>query len=178
MCCGKSLQRQAHLVAIITFTFTVFLVILGQLILIKCSSSSLQGNQSVSNLDLKSSIDCNTALDDDHEISHTIVVSIITIFAVLFDIPSSMLLLIGTQLKLRYNLIPWLLFNALKMIIYVIVICIVAWCTYVSVFDSIPMRSYYGSKEERWFNNIIRQWNKDRPNQTIDLSKLHTSYQR
>ena len=150
MCWERSLQNRAQLIAIMTLAGSIFLVIIGQLSSILCSYLPWHVNKSGSELDLKH--DCNVVVSKGYEFSYNIMVSVLTIFVVLVDIPSSMLLLMGTNMKLKYNLIPWLVVDAFKMFSCIIMICLMVKYSYADTFDSNksrPVSSYYASKADK-----------------------------
>ena len=65
----------------------------------------------------------NAEFNESFECPYIVPIAITTTFLLLVDIPTSMLLLIGTNLRLKYYLIPWLIIMAFKMIIYTSVTC-------------------------------------------------------
>ena len=144
MCCNQPLQAQARLIGIATLATSIVLVIFAQSALVFCSSGE---NSSDSEVD--STPRCDVKLNKNYNMSHTVVLSSITIFLVVLDIPSSMILLLGTKVKLKYHLVPWLFTNAYKMIAIVFSFCLTVWCVYVKIKGEIKFHGgniYYGNQ--------------------------------
>ena len=134
MCCDKALEAKVRLIGMGTLIGSLAVIVFLQSMLVICASVTSQDkiNESELHKSNKTS-NCNIKLDHKHEYSHAGPISAITVFLVLLDIPSSAVLIIGTSLKLKYNLVPWLFVNGLKMIIIVIVFCLIVWSTYVNI---------------------------------------------
>ena len=149
MCCNKPLQAQAKLVGSISLIVSIFVVIFLQMTLFLCSSNdgfhSKDGHTILyhkkADFSNKPTKSCNIRLDKKYEYNYVIVISISTIFLVIFDIPSSMLLLWGSKLKLRSYIIPWLIVNGFKAMIIIPVFVVIAWCVHMHVQDNIAFYS-------------------------------------
>lgn len=151
MCCNKPLQAQAKLVGSISLIVSIFVVIFLQITLLFCSSTDdfqilVKVNKTYfSDLPSKS---CNIRLDLKHEYNYAIVISVTTIFLVIFDIPSSMLLLWGSKLKLKSYIIPWVLVNGFKTVIIIPGFAVIAWCVHVHIQDNINFYSQAINRSE------------------------------
>ena len=146
MCCDKALEAKVRLIGMGTLIGSLAVIVFLQSMLVFCASVTSQ--EKINNFELHKSnktSNCNIKLDHKHEYSYTVPISAITVFLVLLDIPSSAVLLIGTSLKLKYNLVPWLALNGVKMIIIVIVFSIVVWCTYAYVNSTGVVRFKFGT---------------------------------
>ena len=139
MCCDKALHVKVRLIGMGTLIGSLVAIVFMQSMLVFCNSVTSQDKIKEFELHKNKSrtSNCNIKLDHKHEYSHTGPISATTIFLVILDIPISAVLLIGTSLKLKYNLVPWLVLNALKMIIIVIVFCVVVWCSYLNITGSV-----------------------------------------
>ena len=144
MCCNEPLQKQAKLVGSISLTVSIIVVIFLQVTLFVCSSNwdgnvNYDNNRTVdSNQQMKN---CNIRLDKKHEYNYAIVISVATIFLVVIDIPSSMLLLWGSKLKLKSYIVPWVIVNGFKAIIIIPAFAVIAWCIHIHVQDNIEFYS-------------------------------------
>ena len=138
---GKPLQFQVKHIGILTLVCAAILVLLVQMLLVVCSNSQeveKHGNKTES----MPRRNCIIKLDHKRELPYSYIASSITIFLVILDIPSSVVLLVGTSRKLRNHILPWLIINGFKMVLITVVICIMVWCTYVHVEGGIQF--YYG----------------------------------
>ena len=138
---GKPLQFQVKHIGILTLVCAAILVLLVQMLLVVCSNSQeveKHGNKTES----MPRRNCIIKLDHKRELPYSYIASSITIFLVILDIPSSVVLLVGTSRKLRNHILPWLIINGFKMVLITVLICIMVWCTYVHVEGGIQF--YYG----------------------------------
>ena len=121
MCWQQSLQDRAHFIGISTISASILLLIFVQFLLIACSQTPPE------NIDSRPLPNTSTIYNDEFnesfECPYIVSIAVATTFLLLIDIPTSMLLLIGTHLRLKYYLIPWLIVMALKMLIYTSVTC-------------------------------------------------------
>ena len=124
MCLDTSRQKQTKMVGVITICGSITLIVSIQFILLHCLKSERLKVRPQNSSAIKG-MHCNIRLDTKHEISYRNVSFLMMIFLVGVDIPSSMLLIWGSILKLRSYLLPWILVNATKMII--IVVSVVVW---------------------------------------------------
>ena len=149
MCCNKPLQAQAKLVGSISLIVSILVVMFLQMTLFFCSSNDGSHsnndhrilNHNDSNFSKQPSKNCKIRLDKKHEYNYAIVISVTTIFLVIFDIPSSMLLLWGSKLKLKSYIIPWVIVNGFKAIIIIPGFVVIAWCVHVHIQDNINFYS-------------------------------------
>ena len=146
MCLDTSRQKQTKIVGVITICGSITLIVSIQFILLHClQSERLKYRPQNSSAD--KGIHCNLRLDTKHEISYRNVSFLMMIFLVGVDIPSSMLLIWGSILKLKTYLFPWLCVNASKMII--IVISVVVWSIHdMGGFSNISMLDFQKSDQE------------------------------
>ena len=143
MCCHKPLQVQATLVGSISLIVSTLVVIFLQMALFFCSSydeniSHYNSSTNISNPLMKS---CNIRLDKKHEYNYAIVISVTTIFLVVVDLPSSMLLFWGSKLKLKSYIIPWVIVNGFKTVIIIPGFVVIAWCVHIHIQDNINFYS-------------------------------------
>ena len=110
MCLDTSRQRQTKMVGVITICGSITLIVSIQFILLHCLKSERLKVEEMH---------CNIRLDMKHEISYRNVSFLMMIFLVGVDIPSSMLLIWGSILKLKMDLGMIFKFNiALYIVIY------------------------------------------------------------
>ena len=128
MCCDKSLQVKVRLIGMGTLSGAFMTIVFVQSMLVFCSYK----------INESKTFKCTIKLDHQHEYSHTGPISAITVFLVLLDIPASVVLLIGASLHMKYNLVPWLALNGIKMILIVILFSVITWCTYVNLTGVVP----------------------------------------
>ena len=138
---GKPLQFQVKHIGILTLVCAAILVLLIQMLLVVCSNSQ-EVEKHVNETESMQRRNCIIKLDHKRELPYSYIASSITIFLVILDIPSSVVLLVGTSRKLRNHILPWLIINGFKMVLITVVICIMVWCTYVHVEGGIQF--YYG----------------------------------
>ena len=144
MCCKQSLQSQTCVVAIYTISSSILMIIIGQFSLLICTNDMNfeNGNATIHSLNSqKGKINCHISLDKQYLYSHRTVTVTTMMFMLLVDIPTSILLLIGASLRLRYNLIPWFAVTAFKMVFWVFFTCLVVWCTFKDMLDKINFLS-------------------------------------
>ena len=146
MCLYTSRQRQTKIVGVITICGSITLIVSIQFILLHCLKSERLKVQP-QNTSAVEEMHCNIRLDMKHEISYRNVSFLMMIFLVGVDIPSSMLLIWGSILKLKTYLFPWLVVNGTKMII--IVISVVVWSIHdMGGFSNISMLDFQKSEQE------------------------------
>ena len=138
---GKPLQFQVKHIGILTLVCAAILVLLVQMLLVVCSNSQ-EVEKHVNETESIPRRNCIIKLDHKRELPYSYIASSITIFLVILDIPSSVVLLVGTSRKLRNHILPWLIINGFKMVLITVAICIIVWCTYVHVEGGIQF--YYG----------------------------------
>ena len=138
---GKPLQFQVKHIGILTLVCAAILVLLVQMLLVICSNSQ-EVEKHVNETESTRRRKCIIKLDHKRELPYSYIASSITIFLVILDIPSSVVLLVGTSRKLRNHILPWLVINGFKMVLITVLICIMVWCTYVHVEGGIQF--YYG----------------------------------
>ena len=138
---GKPLQFQVKHIGILTLVCAAILVLLVQMLLVVCSNSQ-EVEKHVNKTESIPRRNCIIKLDHKRELPYSYIASSITIFLVILDIPSSVVLLVGTSRKLRNHILPWLIINGFKMVLITVLICIMVWCTYVHVEGGIQF--YYG----------------------------------
>ena len=112
------------MIGVITICGSLTLIVSIQFMLLYCLSSDRLIKQRNNTSTVKDK-HCNVQLDGKHQISYRSLTFILMIFLVGIDIPSSMLLIWGSILKLRTYMAPWLCVNAIKM--FIIVILAVVW---------------------------------------------------
>ena len=139
---GKPLQFQVKHIGILTLVCAAILVLLVQMILVVCSDSQEVEKHVNNETESMPRRNCIIKIDHKRELPYSYIASSVTIFLVIIDIPSSVVLLVGTRKKLRNHILPWLVINAFKMILIIVAICIIVWCTYVHVEGGIQF--YYG----------------------------------
>ena len=130
MCCKQSLQYQTHAIAIYTITSSILMIIIGQFTLLLCPNdiNCEPGNDTLHLLNSqKGKIYCHISLGKQYQYYHGTLTVIVMMFMLLVEIPTSIFLLMGARLRLRYNLIPWLVVTAFKMIFWVVLTCLVVW---------------------------------------------------
>ena len=117
-------QKQTKMVGVITICGSITLIVSIQFMLLHCLSRErlIKQRNNASTMNIKN---CNIRLDKTHQISFRAISFTMMIFLVGVDIPSSMLLIWGSILKLRTYVVPWLCLNAFKM--FIIVIFVVVW---------------------------------------------------
>ena len=126
---GKPLQFQVKHIGILTLVCAAILVLLVQMLLVVCSNSKeveKHGNKTES----MPRRNCIIKLDHKRELPYSYIASSITIFLVILDIPSSVVLLVGTSRKLRNHILPWLIINGFKMVLITVAICIIVSVSY------------------------------------------------
>ena len=139
---GKPLQFQVKHIGILTLVCAAILVLLVQMLLVVCSDSQEVEKHVNNETESMPRRNCIIKIDHKRELPYSYIASSVTIFLVIIDIPSSVVLLVGTRKKLRNHILPWLVINAFKMILIIVAICIIVWCTYVHVEGGIQF--YYG----------------------------------
>ena len=139
---GKPLQLQVKHIGILTLVCAAILVLLVQMLLVVCSDSQEVEKHVNNETESMPRRNCIIKIDHKRELPYSYIASSVTIFLVIIDIPSSVVLLVGTRKKLRNHILPWLVINAFKMILIIVAICIIVWCTYVHVEGGIQF--YYG----------------------------------
>ena len=161
MCCNKPLQVQAKLVGSLSLIVSILVVIFLQITLFVCSSNhdvrtsnhnnrTDDSNQQINN--------CNIRLDMKHEYNYAIVISVTTIFLVVVDVPSNMLLLWGSKLKLKSYIIPWVIVNGFKAVIIVPAFAVIAWCVHIHIQDNIDFYSHKIGRRNhttRFYNRYV-----------------------
>ena len=139
---GKPLQVKVKHIGILTLTCATILVVLVQILLLFCvSSTSKVVEQYENETESTPNMNCNINFDHKHQLPFSHITAVVTIFLVIFDIPSSAALLIGANRKLKNNILPWLTINGFKMVLIIVVICLMVWCTYVNIAGGIQF--YY-----------------------------------
>ena len=106
------------------------MIIIGQFTLLLCPNdiNCEPGNDTLHLLNSqKGKIYCHISLGKQYQYSHGTLTVIAMMFMLLVEIPTSIFLLMGARLRLRYNLIPWLVVTAFKMIFWVVLTCLVVW---------------------------------------------------
>ena len=142
---GKPLQVKVKNIGTLSLATATVLVILVQTLLLFCTfADSEQVSKYENGTQSKPDTNCNIKFDHKHQLPFSYITSIMTIFLVIFDIPSSVVLLIGTSRKLSKNIIPWLFVNGIKMIISIVAICVIVWGAYANIAGGIQF--YDGSK--------------------------------
>ena len=139
---GKPLQFQVKHIGILTLVCAAILVLLVQMLLVVCSDSQEVEKHVNNETESMPRRNCIIKIDHKRELPYSYIASSVTIFLVIIDIPSSVVLLVGTRKKLRNHILPWLVINGFKMILISVAICIIVWCTYVHVEGGIQF--YYG----------------------------------
>lgn len=142
---GKPLQVKVKNIGILTLVCATILVLLVQILLIFCVSSNSEKDEQYENkTESKPNSICNVKFDHKHRLPFSHITSVITIFLVIFDIPSSVALLIGANRNLKNNILPWLVMNGFKIILMIVAVCLIVWCTYADIAGGIQF--YYGTK--------------------------------
>ena len=142
---GKPLQVKVKHIGILTLTCATILVVLVQMLLLFCVSSNSEIVEQYENeTESKPNMNCNINFDHKHQLPFSYITSIVTIFLVIFDIPSSVALLIGTSRKQGNNIVPWLFIHGIKMIISIVAICVIVWGAYINIAGGIQF--YHGSR--------------------------------
>ena len=142
---GKPLQVKVKNIGILSLAKATVLAIFVQTLLLFCTSSnSEQVSKYENGTKSKPDMNCNIEFDHKHQLPFSYITSIVTIFLVIFDIPSSVALLIGTSRKLSKNIVPWLFINGIKMIISIVAICVIVWGAYINIAGGIQF--YHGSR--------------------------------
>ena len=161
MCCNKPLQVQAKLVGSLSLIVSILVVIFLQITLFVCSSNQdahmpYHDNRTDGfNQQIKS---CNIRLDMKHEYNYAIVISVTTIFLVVVDVPSNMLLLWGSKLKLKSYIIPWVIVNGFKAVIIIPAFAVIAWCIHIHIQDNIDFYSHKIGRQShttRFYNRYV-----------------------
>ena len=142
---GKPLQVKVKHIGILTLVCATILVLLLQMLLLFCVSYNSKAVEQYENeTESRPNMNCNVEFDHKHQLPFSYITSIVTIFLVVFDIPSSVALLIGTSRKLSKHIAPWLFINGIKMIISIVAICVIVWGAYINIAGGIQF--YHGSK--------------------------------
>ena len=142
---GKPLQVKVKNIGILSLAKATVLAIFVQTLLLFCTSSHSEQVATYENgTKSQPDMNCNIAFDHKHQLPFSYISSIVTVFLVIFDIPSSVALLIGTSRKLSKNIVPWLFIHGIKMVISIIAICVIVWGAYVNIAGGIQF--YHGSK--------------------------------
>ena len=142
---AKPLQVKVKNIGILSLAKATVLVILVQTLLLFCTSSNSEQVAKYENgTKSKPDMNCNIEFDHKHQLPFSYISSIVTVFLVIFDIPSSVALLIGTSRKLSNNIVPWLFINGIKMIISIVAICVIVWGAYINIAGGIQF--FHGSK--------------------------------
>ena len=142
---GKPLQIKVKHIGILTLVCATILLLLLQVLLLFCVSYNSKAVEQYENeTESRPNMNCNVEFNHNHQLPFSHITSVITIFLMIFDIPSSVALLIGANRKLKNDILPWLVINGFKIIIMIVAICLIVWCTYVDIAGGI--RFYYGTK--------------------------------
>ena len=136
MCCEISSQDRVKVISIFSILFCIASTILGCIDWVLDNSRFSQTNTTNVSItcDITLQADCNLTTTDnikgaaDNQIRLRV---LLTIFQLVIDLPASVLLLIGAKLRIKLLLIPWMLIMAVKMLGYVIGVCI--WVQFVLV---------------------------------------------
>ena len=141
MCCGISAQDRVKVIANFCIILCITLTILG------CVSWLLQSNASLKQTDKNNAtnISCDVELQKEWNITTADVYDdsynemgiggVLIIFQLVIDLPASVLLLIGANLRIKQLLVPWMLIMAVNMLGYVISCCIFVQFVFVNIVD-------------------------------------------
>ena len=142
---GKPLQIKVKHIGILTLVCATILVLLLQMLLLFCVSYNSKAVEQYENeTESRPNMNCNVEFDHKHPLPFTHITSVITIFLVIFDIPSSVALLIGANRKLKNSILPWLFINGFKMVLIIVAICLIVYCTCVNIAEGIQF--YHDTK--------------------------------
>ena len=142
---GKALQIKVKHIGILTLVCATILVLLLQMLLLFCVSYNSKAVEQYENeTESRPNMNCNVEVDHKHQLPFSHITSVITIFLMIFDIPSSVALLIGANRKLKNSILPWLVINGFKMVLIIFAICLIVWCTCVNIAEGIQF--YHDTK--------------------------------
>ena len=150
---GKALQIKVKHIGILTLVCATILVLLLQMLLLFCVSyNSKAVDQYANETESRPNMNCNVEVDHKHQLPFSHITSVITIFLMIFDIPSSVALLIGANRKLKNSILPWLVINGFKMVLIIFAICLIVWSTCVNIAEGIQFfhdtKLYYSGQRQ------------------------------
>ena len=141
MCCDISAQDRVRAIAIFSIILCITSTILGGISWLLQDDLSLNGNNNATNISISCDImlqnECNITTADVYDGAHNQmgIRVLLTVFQLVIDLPASVLLLIGANLRIKQLLVPWMLIMAVKMLGYVIACCVFVQFVLVKILD-------------------------------------------
>ena len=142
MCCHISTQDRIRMIANFSLILSITSTILGGVHHLLQSNTSLEKtniNNNATNISCEITLQkkCNRTNTDvyDKPQNEMGIQVMLTLFLIFIDLPASMLLLIGANLKIKQLLVPWMVTMALKMFGYVISCCLFVQFVLVKIMD-------------------------------------------
>ena len=142
MCCDISAQDRVRVIANFSIILCITSTILGGISWLLKDDPSLKETNPINNAtniscDIILQNECNITTPDvnDGAQNEMGIRVMLIIFQLVIDLPASILLLIGANLRIKQLLVPWMLIMAVKMLGYVIACCIFVQFVLVKVLD-------------------------------------------
>ena len=142
MCCDISAQDRVRVIANFSIILCITSTILGGISWLLHDDPTLKQTNHINNA---TNISCDIILQNECNITTADVYDgaqnemgirvILIIFQLVIDLPASVLLLIGANLRIKQLLVPWMLIMAVKMLGYVIACCIYVQFVLVKMLD-------------------------------------------
>ena len=141
MCCGISAQDRVKVIASFSIILCITLTILGSVSWLLQDGPLLKQTDKNNGTNISCGVELQkernkTTVDVYDDPNNEIGIQwMLIIFQLVIDLPASVLLLIGANLRIKQLLVPWMLIMAVNMLGYVISCCIFVQFVLVNILD-------------------------------------------